>query len=353
MPFNAPSQNLTWTMTVATFRDEVAEALQAFAWRQWSQLGVSGAPPRQREERAMDPEALLLFTLEIGRRDPRLFDEVLDWLASNEPLVSVQRLRNLCATADDRAMADAALDWAKRARGRHPSSRGRSIAGTLKPVFTTVPLPPRDALDPDFAKHGLARSMLERSGKSQAPRLREPIGFAFRLRRLLGVGVRAEVLRTLLTIRAYQVPLRVITDSAAFTQRNVREGLTQLHEAGVIASHPAGYSANAVAWSVVLELDDAPSLPLYFDWISTLRALSAIHRWLDTSDLDELSPYLLASRARTLVATIENDLRAVVAPVEVYARQGTDFWETFMEVTRAAIRSAYGPRASDYGRRLA
>lgn len=340
-------------MTAATFRDEVAGALQAFAWSQWSQLGVSGAPPRQREERAMDPEALLLFTLEIGRRDPRLFDEVLDWLASNEPLVSVQRLRNLCLTADDRALADAALDWAKRARGRHTSPPKRSFADTLKPVFTTVPLPSRDTLDPDFANHGFARSKLKRSGKSQTPRLREPIGFAFRLRRLLGVGVRAEVLRVLLTIRAHQVPAKVITESAAFAQRNVREGLAQLHEAGVIASHSAGYSANVVAWSEVLELDAAPSLPLYFDWIPILRALSAIHRWLDTSDVDELSPYLLASRARTLVASIENDLQAAIAPVEVYARHGTDFWETFMEVTRAAIGSAYGPRASDYGRRLA
>jgi hypothetical protein len=35
----------------------------------------------QREEHAADPEALLLFTFEVGRNDPRLFDEVLDWLA--------------------------------------------------------------------------------------------------------------------------------------------------------------------------------------------------------------------------------------------------------------------------------
>jgi hypothetical protein len=75
-------------MKAETLSAEVVAALQELAWDQWSQLGISGAMPRQREERPADPEALLLFTLEIGRTDPRLFDEVLDWLALNEPLTT-------------------------------------------------------------------------------------------------------------------------------------------------------------------------------------------------------------------------------------------------------------------------
>ena len=57
-------------------------------------------PPNRRtvegaDRWAVDPEALVLFTIGIGRRDPRLFDEMLDWVASNRELLSKQRLRNL------------------------------------------------------------------------------------------------------------------------------------------------------------------------------------------------------------------------------------------------------------------
>ena len=57
-------------------------------------------PPNRRtvegaDRWAVDPEALILFTIGIGRRDPRLFDEMLDWVASNRELLSKQRLRNL------------------------------------------------------------------------------------------------------------------------------------------------------------------------------------------------------------------------------------------------------------------
>ncbi len=43
----------------------------------------------------MDPEALLLFTIEVARLDPRPFDETLDWLATNGTLLSLTRLRHL------------------------------------------------------------------------------------------------------------------------------------------------------------------------------------------------------------------------------------------------------------------
>ena len=111
-------------MTAATLRAEVTAALLELAWEQWSQLGLSAAPPACREERATDPEALLLFTLHVGRSDPRLFDEVLDWLALNAPLVSTQRLRNLCTDDTDRALADAALDLGG-GRAAAPATRRR------------------------------------------------------------------------------------------------------------------------------------------------------------------------------------------------------------------------------------
>jgi hypothetical protein len=60
---------------------------------------------------SQDIEALLLLTFEVARADPRLFDEVLDWLVTNEHLISVRRLRTLAkpsASTERRARARAA-----------------------------------------------------------------------------------------------------------------------------------------------------------------------------------------------------------------------------------------------------
>ena len=118
-------------MTAEQLRKEIVADSVAIAWDQWSQLGVSAASPAHREERAADPEALLLFTLEVGRNDPRLFDEVLDWLALNEHLVSVHRLRNVCVDATDRALVGAALDWSARSRRARTVTRRRSTHDRL------------------------------------------------------------------------------------------------------------------------------------------------------------------------------------------------------------------------------
>jgi hypothetical protein len=337
-------------MTVEELRDEVVSALQALAWDQWSQLGVSAAAPKRREERAADPEALLLFTFEIGRSDPRLFDEVLDWLVLNEGLVSVHRLRNVCANLTDRALVDSALDCAARWRRRQRQVGGVeslvSPAG-LEPLFPSLSMR-TGSLDSAFSKHGLARACFTPSGKSQAPRLHDPISFALRLRRLLGVSVRAEVMRTLLTVRAPRLSGKVIAASAGFAQRNVREGLTQLVEAGVIEmgeiSDDRYYSVRHEQWAALLGMAAAPDLPFHYDWIAAYRALTRIVRWLQQPGLDELTPYLRASQARTVLAAIEGDLRYAGVSLGVYAALGVDFWDEFVEIVRATVRHARQPR---------
>ncbi len=335
-------QILGLRMKAASLRDEIVADCIALAWDQWSQLGLSGAAPARREERAADPEALLLFTLEIGRNDPRLFDEVLDWLSVNEQLVSVQRLRNLCTDGAEVALVDAALAWSM--RNRRPHRRTVTDAPTqLEPLFPASPSSGED-LDAAFARNGFARTPLNPSGKSQAPRLRDPISFAFRLRRLLGVGVRAEVVRALLTIRAQRVSGRTITASAAFAQRNVREGLTHLLEAGVIdvveISDDRQYAIHHAAWAALLDLPAAPDLPLHFDWIATYRALVGIVRWLQQPAIGDLSDYLLASQARTLVEELSSDLQRAGVPMGLYPALGLDFWDEFTEIARSAVRNA-------------
>ncbi len=332
-------------MTVATLRAEVIEALVTLAWDQWGHLGVSVAASSARETRAADPEALLLFTLEIGRNDPRLFDEVLDWLATNLHLVSVQRLRNLCVNATDRALVDSALVWVARLspRARLRSRADADHSGCLEPLFHGLPAP-LDKADPAFARHGFARPHLEASGKSRPPVLADPIAFAFRLRRLLGVGVRAEVVRTLLTVRAPRISGRAISASAGFAQRNVREGLAQLQEAGVVTFVDIGddrhYAAKPDRWAMLLGIEPS-DLPQHCDWIPTLRALTAIMRWLQRPDVDELSDYLRASEARTLMTAIDPDLRYAAITLSQRPSHGAAYWTDFEEQVRNLVEHAF------------
>jgi hypothetical protein len=332
-------------MKAASLRDEIVAESVGLAWDQWSQLGVSGHAPQRREERAADPEALLLFTFEVGRSDARLFDEVLDWLAINDQVVSVHRLRNLCSDETDRALVSAALGSALGSRAPRRTDTRTSQAAPLEPLFRFAPAP-TTKLDASFELTGFARSPFRRSGKSQAPRLRDPISFAFRMRRLLGVGVRAEVVRALLTIRAPRLSGRLITATAAFAQRNVREGLTQLVEAGVIdvgeISDDRFYSIDPVSWAALLGLPSTPDLPFHHDWIPNLRALAQIVRWLHQPGIDDLSPYLQASSARTLVDAISADLQNAGVPLGLFTALGADFWNDFAAISRMLVRNAKG-----------
>jgi hypothetical protein len=340
-----PSTTSGLRMTVETFRAEVLEALLAHAWEQWAQLGLSAVAPTKREERAADPEALVLFTLVLGRSDPRLLGELLDWLARNEPLISLQRLRNLCLDPTDRRLVDATTAWVSGVRRPRSLSKQVTARTDLELLFPALPAPGPE-LDPVFAAQGFARAPLQPSGKSQAPHLADPIAFAMRLRRLLGVGVRAEVVRTLLTVRAPRLSGRVITASAAFAQRNVREGLMQLSEAGVVTvvsvADDRHYGIEHGDWATLLGLGSAPRLPLHGDWIPAYRALTRILRWLHEPGVDDLSPYLRASQARTLVEEISTDLRYVGVPHGLYAARGEKFWDEFVLITRLAIRHLSG-----------
>jgi hypothetical protein len=66
-------------MLQTNFKQFFLEETLDFLWRQWSALGVAGGA-RTEESWVIDPEALLIFSLQITRYEPRLFDEILDWL---------------------------------------------------------------------------------------------------------------------------------------------------------------------------------------------------------------------------------------------------------------------------------
>lgn len=327
-------------MQISDLRREVRARLVAFAWDQWAQMGVFGTA-RRADRWAADPEALLLFTLEIARADARLFDEVLDWLALNERLVSVQRLRNLCRDDTDRTLAEAALAWV--AQSRYPRRRGSrrpaSESSRATQLFRDVKVDARRA-DNTFRMYGWLKPPTERSGKSQPPNLLAPINIAFRLRQILGIGARAEVARFLLTMQAPSVTAQVVSASAAYAKRNVHEALTALHAAGVIDAVTVGneqrYGIDRERWATLLGLTQ-DGLPSERDWPELFHALRVLVRWLEDEQHDKLSDYMLASEARTLADEIVPGLRHAGVRVPVDGRPGAEYWQDFIDLAGAAL----------------
>jgi hypothetical protein len=115
-----------------------------------------------------------------------------------------------------------------------------------------------------------------------------------------------------------------------------------VHDAGVltrvdVADDPH-YGIDAAAWARLLGLDGAPDLPFHHDWIPGFRTVTDILLWLDQPELDELSPYMRGSQARTLLDAHADDLRHIGVPAHVRDGRSSAQWEGFVDVARYAAR---------------
>jgi hypothetical protein len=324
-------------VAIPELREDLQRRLSDFLWNEWAQMGVLATSSRS-SPWAADPEALILLTLEVGREEPRLLDEVLDWLVVNERLVSVQRLRNLVRDESDRALVEAAIGWLgeKRKRPRLGAKPGISGSDEPQPFFRNSQFPV-EVPDPAFLAQGFTKPRSRLTGKSQTPDLDEPINFAFRLRLLLGIGVRAEAVRVLLTTQAPRVDVQTLAVSTGYTKRNVQEGVAALSAAGVLTSWEVGnvqrFEASRESWARFLALD---RLPQHVDWPQIFAAYRRLLRWLADPANQELSEYMLASEARNLIEEITPDLLFAGVAIDP-GGQSTDsaYLERFAERLRA------------------
>lgn len=316
-------------MEISSLRQEFGKRLLDFAWSQWAQMGLLASTPR-RDGWAADPEALLLLTFEVAREDPRLFDEVLDWLLVNERWVSLQRLRNLAEDDEDRALAAAVADWlsGRRRKAPTPPEEGIGQKATAQPLF--LDSMSVDRPDPAFLAHGFLKSWTEPARRSKSPDLLPPINFAFRMRSLLGVGARAEVVRTLLTVEAPELSLQVIALSSGFAKRNVQEAANALRAGGFASSRMVGneqqFKMPREPWLALLRSD---RLPRHEEWPQLFRAFRVLLRWLRDPRNEELSDYMRASEARSVLVEVTRDLYFAGVSLSTAGPDGEEYWSHF------------------------
>ncbi len=145
-----------------------------------------------------------------------------------------------------------------------------------------------------------------------------PINLAFRLRAILGVGIRSEIVRIMLTSRPAPATAQMLARASGYSKRNVHDALGGLAAAHVLAVFNVNgeqrYAINTEIWAALLQRDPA-LLPVHRDWPQLLGALRLIQRWTIEEDHLEASQYMRGSEARELLGRIGGDL--AFASIEV------------------------------------
>lgn len=201
--------------------------------------------------------------------------------------------------------------------------------------------------DRSFLSAGFVRPPVEPSGKSQAPDLRAPINFAFRLRQVLGLGARAEAVRLLLTSAAPSMSTADLGSGAGYARRNVLDAVGALQEGGVVSAvRGAGgqrFAIDRAAWAALLGLGEE-ELPEARTWPQLLPALVQVRRRVRDVTGDDLSDHMRASRARDLLEKIAAPLS--IAGIEIASSSGVETAWPDLERTVASGVAALGVRSS-------
>jgi hypothetical protein len=311
-------------MSQIEFRYLFLDNILAFLWRQWSALGVFGEA-RTEDLWAIDPEPLLLFTLEMGRYEPRLFDEVLDWLAVNGTWIDLQRLRGILRGKGETIikLTGAVARFLVR---EGDERKWRNIASFCKPQMQENPssqeslflgkdgksYPPSSEPDSFFLSCGFNRPQLVVRRITREVPITSQSTIRFLLRALFGVGSRAECLTYLLTNDGGHPS--EIAKAIGLSVRGAQDALIDLSRSGLVLTRQTGkrkieYWLSHERWWEFLSRGSITEFkkPIWLDWISLFSALSKVWESLGEIGKGAMSDYMRSSKLRDAMETIGSE----------------------------------------------
>lgn len=178
------------------------------AWSLWAELGVDGAA-RRHDWQAIDLEPLIIFTARLGASDSRLRASTIDWCIANARFASALRLRNLA---------------------EHASAGTREAFG---PYAVTV----RAHAKAPWPGQGDPLTLFHPE-RASPPDLRRPSLVQLRLRALVGVSARAEILKLMLADPERPQPASTLAADAAYGKGSIAQALEMLTMAGIVQVQP-------------------------------------------------------------------------------------------------------------------
>ncbi len=285
------------------FKEQFHELLLRFLWRQWSALGVAGHADKD-DPWMIDPEALLLFSTVVARRDSRLFDEILDWLLTNGSWINLQRLcrwqkeKELGASSVLAAIASHLSKESAHAKWKILTRKLEPIAATnvARPLFPGVPV--LKTFDEKFLQWGWQRSPVKFRGLSQSPRTDQPATFLIKLRSLFGRQSRAEVIAWLLAHESGH-PAEMARQLGYFP-RSLQVVLNELtlsgHVYAVRAVREKHFAIRHEEWRFLLtwKTGGSASFPQWIQWGILFRVLRRFYDLLERPGIETMSPSLQA-----------------------------------------------------------
>jgi hypothetical protein len=257
---------------------KLEEITTQLAWRQWRAIGGSAAT-KERWHSIVDPEALVLASLFLVNREPRITDVLYSWVELNADLLSVQRMKNLQKDYPQQVQERVA-EFATRARvlAKHP--KWRSLSDDLaESTFTNLP-------------------DVRRASRLEA---RQPTNLVLRLRLALGVGTKADVLALMLGSER-PLTIREIADALSYTSVGIRTAVSDLASAGFIVvagGKPAAFAAPRKEWSILLHLQSQPRWVAWHHWFALVIGLLA---WSEQAARKQIGEYATDVQIRELVA---------------------------------------------------
>jgi hypothetical protein len=291
---------------MATFSERLTRLGIDVAWGQWATLGVSAAQTNaQKSNCAIDPEALIVFTGNLGDADPRLRDESTDWCTKyGTRFISGTRLKNLVRKEPMNSHLDEFLSTVNN------SSDTRWVGSGPK-------VPPRS---------------YEPSAKSILPAPRQiPALLRFHLRAIWGANTRSEVLFGLLTRREQNQFTASDFEYTSFSKRIVASVLDDFALAELVHARPRGNRTEfRLASSVGLhKLAPAAQIALFVRWDLRLSMLTRLvhfakeHEHKSDNLKQVAAAKFLDENAKALTA-----LQLLPTPLP---RQ-TDFWQVALSL---------------------
>jgi DNA-binding MarR family transcriptional regulator len=241
--------------------------------------------------RVVDPEALFALTCTFGRYDPRLFDEVLDWMAIHDRFVNIQRMKNVFSqsTFAGRSAMSASTRALQRATGNAKwrlLAEDPIVSPNVTPFFLLPdgrPIPTRGKLDPDFKVYGLQRAPVNLRRLARVFSPEDSASLLLKLRALLGVNARSEILLFLLCNRYGNS--HEIARHTHYFQKTIHDALTDLECSGYVESTKTGRERRFYMSSSELSqaLIGGGPAPLWVDWPGILAPIETFWRSLDGS----------------------------------------------------------------------
>ncbi|MHB8895688.1 MAG: hypothetical protein ACYC99_11010 [Candidatus Geothermincolia bacterium] len=298
------------------FHSSLLERVLEILWSQWSAVGIyTGVPPS--ETIVIDPEALVCATMWFGRYSPRLFDEAMDWMKTNDALVSLDRLKSIARlfSSDTAAVLGAVFDhlWMveRRTKFRAKSlGREKEQEKNREPLFRSWPdrgEPTHGDNDEIFLRWGFERSPVELRGMSSVPALGKAVNLRFVLRDLFGLGVRAEV-AAYLTLEG-QGNSSQIAKAVTQNQRAVYAVLGDLARGGFARKRETGretiFTIDTGRWRGFIEHGTTAR---FVQWADIFSALQGV--LVDKLENDKAygSAYLASSRFREIAPEVTRRL---------------------------------------------